>query len=86
MRLPVIKSAVEFIEKNDEDYILETLEVLEHLAGAKGIKDEELEVIGELLSNLSGALEVQKLIKQGTPPKDALNSFMQRVLGSIGKN
>lgn len=85
MKLPVIKSLVSFIEKNDEDYIHETLEVLEHIGQAKGLKDEELEVIYELLSNMSGALEVQKLIKGGVGQKEALNTFMQRVMGSIDK-
>jgi hypothetical protein len=32
-----------------------------------------------------GALEVHKMIKSGTPEKDALNAFMKRVLGSIDK-
>jgi len=85
MKLPVIKSAVEFIEKNDEDFILEAIEVLEHLGGAKGFKDEEIEVIGEIISNLYGSLEVFKEIKKGVPAKEALNGFMKRVLGSIDK-
>lgn len=85
MRLPIIKNIVEFIEKNDEDYVIEAQEVLEHMIDAKGIHDEELEVIGELLSNMSGALEVNKKIKQGQDKKQALNEFMQRVLGAIGK-
>ncbi len=85
MKLPVIKSVVQFIEQNDEDYILETLEVLEHLSQAQGLKDEEVEVIGELISNMYGGLEVIKEMKNGTPMKDALNGFMKRVLGSIDK-
>lgn len=85
MRLPVIKHLSEFIEKNDEDFIIETQEVLENLIGAKGLKDEELMVIGELLSNMSGALEVKKLMKSGATQKDALNEFMKRVMGSIDK-
>ncbi len=85
MRLPIIKNLVDFIEKNDEDYVIETQEVLEHMIEAKGIKDEELEVIGELLSNMSGSLEVSKMIKSGQSKKDSLNSFMQRVLGAVGK-
>jgi hypothetical protein len=40
-------------------------------------------VIGELLSNYSGALEVHKEIQAGTPKRDALNGFMKRVTGSI---
>jgi hypothetical protein len=83
MRLPIIKHVVEFIENNDEDYIVESMDLLEDLIEAKGIKDEELEVIGELLSNLSGALEVHKDVRSGTPKKEALNGFMKRVMGSI---
>lgn len=83
MRLPLIKHIVEFVEQNDEDWVHETIELLEHVADAKGIKDEEVEVIGELLSNMYGALEVQKEIKGGTEKKEALNAFMKRVQGSI---
>lgn len=74
---------VEFIENNDEDFVIETMETLEHLIDAPGLKDEELDVIGELLSNFSGAVEVSKEIKAGTPKRDALNGFMKRVTGSI---
>lgn len=85
MKLPVIKHLVEFIEKNDVDYILETIETLEAITEAPSLKDEEMDVIGELISNLYGAVEVDKLIKEGTSQKDALNGFMKRVLGSIDK-
>ena len=85
MRLPVIKHVVEFIENNDEDYVIETMETLENLIEAPGLKDEELDVIGELLSNFSGAIEVTQEIKKGTPKRDALNAFMKRVTGSIDK-
>ncbi len=83
MKLPIIKNLVEFIESNDEDFVLEAIEVLEHVSQAKGFKDEELDTIGELLSNMYGSVEVAKDIKSGTPQKEALNSFMKRVLGSI---
>lgn len=85
MKLPIIKHISKFIESNDEDYVLETIDVLENLTELSSLKDEELDMIGELLSNMYGALEVQKLIKAGTPEKEALNTFMQRVLGSIDK-
>lgn len=84
MRLPVIKHISNFIESHDRDFIIETLEVLEDLIDARGIKDEELDVIGELLSNLEGALEVQDMIDNGESQKEALNAFMKRVT-SIGK-
>jgi len=86
MRLPIIKHLNEFVKENDEDYITEAIQVLENLAEAKGIKDEELDVMGELLSNMYGALEVRKLIEEeGMSDKDALNAFMKRVTGSIEK-
>ena len=83
MRLPLIKHIVSFIEENDEDYVVETMETLENLIDAPGLKDEELDVIGELLSNFSGAIEVHKEMKNGVAHKDALNQFMKRVTGSI---
>lgn len=85
MRLPIIKTLVDFIEENDVDYLLEAEEVLSTLAMSKGIKDQEIEVIAEIMSNMSGAIEVQKKIKAGQSKKDAINEFMQRVLGSIDK-
>jgi len=85
MKLPVIKHLTQFIENNDEDYIVETIETLEALTEVPSLKDEELDVIGELISNMYGAIEVNKMIKEGTPQKEALNSFMKRVLGSIDK-
>jgi hypothetical protein len=84
MRLPLIKKLTEFVEDNrDEDFLIETIETLEALSEVSSIKDEELDVIGELLSNLYGAVEVQKDISSGTPRKEALNTFMKRVTGSI---
>jgi len=83
MKLPIIKHLTSFIEENDEDYLIETLETLESLTEVSSLKDDELDVIGELISNMYGALEVHKMIKEGTPKKEALNAFMKRVLGAI---
>lgn len=85
MKLPVIKHLTDFIEQNDVDYVLETIETLEAISEAPSLKDEELDVIGELISNMYGAVEVDKLIKDGMSKKDALNDFMKRVLSSIDK-
>jgi hypothetical protein len=84
MRLPIIKQIVESGEF-DQDYLEEAVEVLLVISEAKGMKDEELEIIGELISNISGAKEVLQEIKKGVPQRDALNGFMKRVLGSIDK-
>lgn len=83
MKLPIIRHLTQFIENNDEDYIIETLETLENLTEVPSLKDEELDVIGELISNMYGALEVHKMMKDGTTQKEALNTFMKRVMGSI---
>jgi len=83
MKLPIVKHLTQFIEDNDEDFVIETIETLEALTEVPSLKDEELDVIGELISNMYGALEVYKLIQDGTPKKEALNGFMKRVLGSI---
>lgn len=85
MKLPIIKHLTTFIEENDEDFVIETIETLEALTEVPSLKDEELDVIGELISNMYGALEVHKSVKEGSSKKDALNSFMQRVVGSIDK-
>ncbi len=85
MKLPVIKHLTQFIEENDQDYILETIDVLEAMTEIPSLKDEELDVIGELISNMYGAIEVHKMIAQGTDKKEALNNFMKRVMGSIDK-
>lgn len=85
MKLPIIKSISQFIQNNDEDFVLESIEVLEHISQVESLKDEEIIVIGELLSNMYGAVEVSKEIQKGVKEKDALNGFMKRVLGSIDR-
>lgn len=74
-----------FIEANDEDWVHETIELLENMTEIPSLKDEELEVMGELLSNLYGTLEVNQMIKDGMDKKEAMNAFMKRVTGSIDK-
>jgi hypothetical protein len=84
MKLPIIKALTNFVaDDRDEDFLLETIETLEAVTEVPSLKDEELDTIGELLSNLYGAVEVQKDIDAGTPQREALNGFMKRVMGSI---
>ena len=84
MRLPLIKQLVNFADKDDVDFLIETLDVLDDLIDARGITDQELDVIGEIMSNIIGAQEVIEDIKTGTSQKEALNKFMKKVT-SIGK-
>ena len=85
MRLPLIRHISEFIENNDQDFIEETLEVLEHLTDFEGLSESEIDSLGEIISNLYGALEVEKSVDEGLSRKEALNAFMKRVQQSIDK-
>lgn len=82
MKLPVIKQ----IQRSCSAEEIETaIKVLENTSEAATLKDEELNVIGELISNMCGAVEVHQLISEGLSEKDALNSFMKKVMGSIDR-
>ncbi len=86
MKLPVLKSLAEYMENTTQVSKVEaTVEVLELLSQVRGFKEEEKVVIGELISNLLGSIEVKKSIDGGQETRDALNGFMQRVLGSIDR-
>lgn len=80
MKLPVIRH----LQRNNTVGELEqTVKVLESFSEYQGIKDEEMDVIGELITNLCGAVEVHKMIESGVPERDAANNFVKKVLGSI---
>lgn len=85
MKLPIIKQFVNFAEQKDIDYLHDTLETLENLIECDRLSDEEIDVVGELLSNLSAAIEVCKEIQLGRSKTEAINGFMKRVVGSIDK-
>ena len=80
MKLPVIRQ----IQRNcSATQIENAIAVLESISEASSIKEEELDVIGELISNCCGALEVHEMVAAGETQKDALNGFMKKVMGSI---
>ncbi|MGO3237540.1 MULTISPECIES: DUF6952 family protein [Psychroflexus] len=80
MKLPIIKH----LQKNNEAEKLEnTLEVLESFCEHRSVKDNEMDVVGELITNIAGAVEMDKMVKDGMSEKDAANTFAKRVLGSI---
>lgn len=82
MKLPVIRQ----IQRNNSLEEIETaIKVLESTSEAASLKPEEIDVIGELISNMCGALEVHQMIADGVPEKDAANAFMQKVLKSIDR-
>lgn len=80
MKLPVIRH----LQRNNEaDKLESTLEVLENFSEHRSVSDQEMDVIGELITNICGALEVHQMIAEGIPERDAANGFAKKVLGSI---
>ena len=80
MKLPVIKQIQQSCTIEEIEI---AIKVLEATSEAASLKEEEMNVIGELISNMCGAIEVQTKIAEGLSERDALNGFMKKVLGSI---
>lgn len=80
MKLPIIKHLQ---KNNDAEKLNHTIEVLESFCEHRSVKDHEMDVVGELITNLAGAVEMDKLVQEGMSEKDAGNAFAKRVLGSI---
>ncbi|QJP32920.1 hypothetical protein F0365_00090 [Nonlabens sp. Ci31] len=80
MKLPVIRH----LQKNASAEALETtLEVLESFSEHRSVSEEEMDVVGELITNICGALEVHNNVAQGMSGIEAANAFAQKVMGSI---
>ena len=75
MKLPVIRK---LLNCRPED-LSASLFVLDRACDARGISEEELDMLGELISNVSGAIEVHLLIDKGMSESQALNTFMKKV-------
>ncbi|MDQ0477182.1 MULTISPECIES: hypothetical protein [Chryseobacterium] len=82
MKLPVIR---QFYQTQSVENLEKTLEVIEAFTEFRGTTEEDLNVAGELITNICGALEVHANVATGMAERDALNSFAQKVLGSIDK-
>ncbi len=82
MKLPIIR---QLYQNQTPENLEATLEVLESFSEFRNVTDEDLNVAGELITNICGALEVHTNVKNGMSEKDALNSFAQKVMGSIDR-
>ncbi|QOW10329.1 hypothetical protein Q73A0000_08100 [Kaistella flava (ex Peng et al. 2021)] len=82
MKLPIIR---QFYQTQSVENLEKTLEVIEAFSEFRGTTEEDLNVVGELITNICGALEVHANVANGMAERDALNSFAQKVLGSIDK-
>ena len=82
MKLPVIRH----LQKNNSVEKLESsVDVLESFTEHRSVSEQEMDVVGELITNICGAIEVHKMIEDGVPERDAANNFVKKVLGSIDK-
>lgn len=82
MKLPVIKHLQ---KNNDKEKLAHTVEVLESFTEHRSCTEEDMDVIGELITNICGAIEVHNMVESGMPEKDAANNFVKKVLGAIDK-
>jgi hypothetical protein len=82
MKIPVIK---QLFQNSSAEQLETTLEVLEAFCEFRGVNEAEIDVAGELITNICGALEVHAQVNEGATEKDALNAFAQKVMGSIDR-
>lgn len=82
MKIPIIR---QFYKSHQPEELEKTLEVLESFSEFRGATEEDLNVVGELITDICGAMEVHQKVQEGMAEKDALNSFAQKVMGSIDK-
>jgi len=82
MKLPVIRH----LQRNNEvEKLQHTIDVLETYTEHRSVNEEEMDIIGELITNLCGAVEVHKMIEEGSTEIDAANNFAKKVMGSIDR-
>lgn len=82
MKIPIIR---QFYQTQTPENLEKTLEVLESFCEFRGTTDEDMNVVGEMITDICGALEVHHNVKNGMAEKEALNGFAQKVLGSIDR-
>lgn len=82
MKLPVIRHLQ---KNNDVEKLQNTIDVLESFTEHRQCTDADMDVVGELLTNLCGAVEVHNMIEEGMEEREAANTFAKRVMGSIDR-
>lgn len=82
MKLPIIR---QFYQNHTAEELEKAVEILESFCEFRGVSEEELNVAGELITNMLGAVEVHADIAAGKSEKEALNGFAQKVMGCIDR-
>ena len=71
MKLPIIR---QFYQTQTPENLEKTLEVLETFCEFRGATEEDLNVAGELITNICGALEVHNNVKNGMSEKELFHA------------
>lgn len=82
MKLPIIR---QFYQNNDAEHLEKAVKVLESFTEFRGVTEQQLDIIGDLMTDMLGAIEVHQMIKEGDTEKDALNGFAKKVMGCIDR-
>lgn len=82
MKVPVIR---QFFESATPEKLEATLEVLEAFCEFRAVNETEVDIAGEMITNICGALEVHNSVANGMEPREALNAFSAKVMGSIDR-
>lgn len=82
MKLPIIR---QFYQNHSPEDLEKTLEILESYTEFRNVPDDDMHTVGEMITNICGALEVHAAVKNGHAEKDALNDFAKKVMGSIDR-
>ncbi|MDO5511049.1 MAG: hypothetical protein Q4F57_10160 [Weeksellaceae bacterium] len=80
MKIPIIRH---LYQSQPAENLQAALEVLESFTESRGTTENDINVAGELITNICGALEVHEQVANGSTERDALNAFAQRVVGAI---
>lgn len=81
MKLPIIRHLQ---KNNSKENLMSTVEVLESFCEHRLVTDEEMDVVGELLTNIFGAIEVHEMVdNEGMTQTEAARVFSQKVMSSI---
>ncbi len=66
MKIPVIR---QLFQNSTPEKLETTLEVLEAFCEFRGVSETEIDVVGEMITNICGALEVHQTVKEGAEEK-----------------
>lgn len=80
MKLPAVRHILANSSKEEID---QAIAVLEAYSAFDKVSDEEMDFIGEMITNLCGASEIHAMIANGMTEREAITQFSRKVRGSF---